>query len=255
MKLFDRIDRESLEQRADQLWVLALSIIVVLATGLALMMYTVLFAKPDRLTNHGLVTLFVGYCSLVPLLVGYLIDRQFVIKRLRRRIREDQNHIAQLEQEVRTNLLENLPGLEHFQDRLAMEYRRALRSGEPFSVIMAAVKLLIDANTVDSADIFGEAARALASQMRGEDSVYYFGQGTFGLLLPRMASNVASLFAGHLSNAMDYAVNAYSASSEIKTINFPEDAVSARAVEKHVLDFLSAYSETALRAGVHAYSM
>src|SRR5579872_4566469 len=140
MRLFDNVDPGSLDRRMWQLWVLALTIILVLATGLAIMMYAVLFSHPGGMTGRHFMTLFTGYCVLMPLLVGYLLDRQVVIKQLRKRIADEESHVLSLEHEVKTNFLETLPGVAHFQDRLSMEYRRASRSEQPVSLVVVGVR-------------------------------------------------------------------------------------------------------------------
>ena len=241
MKLFDHIDPGSLDRRMWQLWVLALTTILILAAGLAIMMYAVLFSRPAGLTERHFTTLFTGYCVLMPLLVGYLFDRQLMIKHLQLRIAEEQSHVKNLEHEVRTNLLETLPGAGHFQDRLAMEYRRASRSEQPVSLVAVGVRPSLGLNTSDDlAAVSAEAAKALTRKLRGEDSIYNFGQGVFAILLPRVQTSVAELVVNRLEEGLhDAAGPACRFVFETQITNFPDHVASAREMEKAVAEFLS----------------
>jgi GGDEF domain-containing protein len=241
MKFFDQIDPGSLDRRIWQLWVLALTIILVLATGLAIMMYAVLFSRPGGLPERLFVTLFTGYCVLIPLLVGYLFDRQLVIKQLHRKIAEEQSHVRSLEREVKTNALETLPGVAHFQDRLSMEYRRAFRSEQPVSLVVVGVRPSLGQNgSGDMVAASGEAAKALTRKLRGEDSIYHFGKGVFAILLPRVPTTVANQVVDRLEEGMhDAAGPECRFVFETRITNFPDHALSAREMEKAVADFLT----------------
>jgi len=241
MAVFDKIDPKSLERRAWQLWVLALTTILVVATGLALMMYTVVFSKPVGVTGHAFVSLFTGYCVLMLLLIGYLYDRQLVIRQLRRRISEEEKQIMYLQREVRANFLETLPGVAHFQDRLAMEYRRASRAEQPISLLIVGVKPSpgVDSPT-DVTTVFGDAAKALARKLRGEDSIYHFEAGVFGILLPRVPTTIAHRVMEQLEQSLQDAAGPDSRFTfEMQMTNYPENAASAREMEQTVRDFLS----------------
>jgi len=247
MKLFDQIDPGTLERRAWQLWILALTTILVLATGLAVMMYTIIFSKPVGLSGRTSATLFTGYCVLMPLLIGYLLDRQIVIRQLRHRITEEENHIVDLQHEFRSNFLANMPGLAHFQDRLAMEHRRASRAEQPFSLVIVGVKPFpgLDTPTKDRlADVFGEAAKALTCKLRGEDSIYHFGEGVFGILLPRVPTSIANLAVEQMRKVMREVVSSNSGFEfETRVMNFPDHVASARDMERAVMDCLFVYSK------------
>ena len=51
MKIFDQIDAGNLDRREWQLWVLALAVILVLAAGMALLMYPAIFSTPVIVTG------------------------------------------------------------------------------------------------------------------------------------------------------------------------------------------------------------
>lgn len=245
MNLFDHIDPKSLDRRAWQLWVLALTTILILATGLALMMYVTVFSKPTGGTGHTHSTLFIGYCVLMPLIMGYLFDRQIVIRHLRCTIDEDQKQISNLQHEVRANLLESLPGMGHFQDRLAMEYRRASSSEQPISLVMVGVKPSLGPNPPGHiTNVFGDAAKALAGKLRGDDSIYHIGQGVFAMLLPRIRTAVAKVVVGRLEEGLTKAARPeIRFVFECQLVNYPDNVASAREMEQGVASFLSAYSK------------
>src|ERR1700730_4479314 len=85
MQIFDRIPSASLERREMQLILTASFVIIVLAGGLVLFMYPVVFS-PFMPANRPLAVAFVGFCVLSVLLTGYLIDRQKTIQNLRSQI-------------------------------------------------------------------------------------------------------------------------------------------------------------------------
>ena len=93
MHVFDKVPSESLERREMHLILLACLAIIVLAAGLALFMYPVVFseaASPPALPPpRGMSIAFFGFCVLSILLAVYLVDRQFTIRRLRQQIGEE----------------------------------------------------------------------------------------------------------------------------------------------------------------------
>ena len=147
-----------------------------------------------------------------------------------------------LQLEVRSNLLETLPGLAHFQDRLAMEHRRASRAEQPFSLVVVGVKPSPALGTPSKATLttmFGETAKALIRRLRGDDSIYHFGRGVFGILLPRVHTSIANLIAENLRKDLREVIGADLGSFEMQIISFPDDAASAREEEGAVVNFLS----------------
>jgi hypothetical protein len=126
MHFFDRIPSGSLERREMQLILTASVAIIVLAGGLVLFMYPVVFS-PTMPTNRALAIAFVGFCVLSVLLTGYLIDRQKTIQRLRYRIAEDRMRSSHALKQASADLLHALPDFDSFQDRLSMEYMLGVR--------------------------------------------------------------------------------------------------------------------------------
>src|SRR5574337_948048 len=159
MRIFDRVDASSLDRRDLQLWVLALGMIFVLAAGLALLMYSAIVTPAAYLSGPAVWKGFYGFCVLSILMVTYLMERQMVIRRLRRALEGEQRQNILLRHQASADLLETLPGFEHFQDRLTMEFRRAANIQQALSLLV--VRLRPARRLTDSEEIataWGDAA-------------------------------------------------------------------------------------------------
>ncbi len=89
MQIFDRIDPLALESRERQLWLLALSILFLFAVGIALLIYPAVFSDPIALMVANPRQTFFGFCAMVVLAISYLVDRHFLITRLRKKPAEE----------------------------------------------------------------------------------------------------------------------------------------------------------------------
>lgn len=70
MRVFDRIDPTMLDRRELHLWLRAITVMLVMATGRALLMYPTVFSEPVVLTGPTLRKTFFGFCVLSILLAG-----------------------------------------------------------------------------------------------------------------------------------------------------------------------------------------
>ena len=61
MNVFDRIDSKELDRRELQLWLLAITTILILTVGMALLMYPTVFYEPLILTSSTLRKAFFGF--------------------------------------------------------------------------------------------------------------------------------------------------------------------------------------------------
>jgi GGDEF domain-containing protein len=249
MEVFDRIDYSNLEKREWQLWLMALTVLVVLTTGMALLMYPSVFSQPVVVSGVTMRKAFFGFCALSLLLVAYLIDRQLVIRQLRQQLAEEQKRITQIRHEASNDLLESLPRLDHFRDRLVMEFRRAAITGQPLSMMvieLTASRELLDTSEVITA--FGDAAKTLTRKLRGEDSLYAFRDGVFGIVLPGVRSSDAYRVAGRLEDGLHDAAGASNRFSvRLQVVNYPEHAATAREMEEVIL----AYAPDSATAKLH----
>ena len=89
MRIFDRIDPLNIDQRQWELWMLALTVIFIIAVGMALLMYPTALSNDLIVSSTAKLKIFIGFCALSVLLVGYLLDRQLVISQLHKRLAEE----------------------------------------------------------------------------------------------------------------------------------------------------------------------
>jgi GGDEF domain-containing protein len=239
MYFFDRISLASLEHRETHLILTASLAIIVLAGGLVLFMYPVVFS-PTAPTNRALAIPLVGFCVLSVLLSGYLIDRQKTIQRLRYQIAEDRMRSSRALKQASTDLLQALPNFDSFQDRLPMEYRRAVSAKYDLSVLVVAIHLHVAlAKSTDASSAFGDAAKAICGKLREQDSVYLFTAGYFGAILPGVDVSIAKQICARVSEGLTDAAGAANRFTfKIDAFNYPEQASSARDLELAVSGLL-----------------
>jgi GGDEF domain-containing protein len=241
MRIFDRIDPTTLDRRELQLWLLAASTIMILSTGMALLMYPAVFSGPVVLAASTMRRIFFGFCGLSILLAAYFLDRHFVMRQLRKQLLEEQARNLALRHQASADLLSTLPEFSHFQDRLPMEVRRASRTGQPLSLLIAGLapsRELTDEKEIAAA--FGDAAKTIIRRLRREDSIYLFTRGVFGILLPGAPANAAFRVADRLSEGLGDAAGASDRFSfEVRVVNYPEHTATAWDMEQAVRLFFS----------------
>ena len=140
MQIFDRVDPNTIDRRELHLWILAQTIILILAIGVALLMYPAVFSNPFNLTGIPSRAVFFGFCGLTALVVGYFVDRQMVIRHLRAELEKEKRQMAEVRREASADLLTMLPGLTNFCDHLAMEHRRASKTQQALSLLTVELK-------------------------------------------------------------------------------------------------------------------
>lgn len=240
MQIFDRVERENLDRREFQLLVLAVTCIILLAAGLALVAYPVIFSHSFVLGGWTLKVYFFGFCGLSVLLVGYLWERYRVVRRLRRQIGYELQRYAEYRQQAGRDLLAALPKFNQFQDRLIMEYRRASNLSEPFSVLV--IKLTPAVDLSDEGEItaaFGDATRAVTRKLRRQDSLYQFCPDAYGAILPGMKEEDARSVALRLEEGMRDAAGAATRFSAIlKVFTYPQHGATAHELEQAVRSLL-----------------
>ncbi len=236
MQIFDQVDPNNLDRRELHLWILALAVMIVLATGVALLMYPTVFSNPLNLAEIPARAIFFGFCGLAALVVGYVVDRQLVIRHLGAELENEHRQIVELRREASTDLLTTLPGLSNFCDRLTMEFRRAANTKQPLSLLAVEVTpshTCTEPGGVEMA--FGDAAKALLRKLRCDDSIFLFAPGVFGIVLPAVnASNAYNLRDRLMDGLHDAAGASNRFSFGISLVNFPEHVATAREMEESV---------------------
>jgi GGDEF domain-containing protein len=234
MKIFDHIDRTKLERRDAQLWMLAITMLVIFAVGIALLIYPAAFTMPVVLSGYLVKRIYFSFCVLALLVVGYLMERRIEIGRLRTQLKEEESRRNRLLNEASADLLASLPGLEHFRDRLAMEFRRAANAELPLSLVL--VNVSPGESLTDTGDItkaFGDAAKAMLRKLRGEDSIYLFHPGVFGVVLPGVPASTARRVEERLSEGLAEVSGAgFRFNAQLQAISYPDDVSTAHQMER-----------------------
>jgi GGDEF domain-containing protein len=236
MHVFDRVDPSTLDRRELHLWILAHTVILVLAVGVGLLMYPTVFTSPVNVTNLPSRPVFFGFCGLAALLVGYFVDRQVVIHHLRTEVQNKKRQITEIRREASIDLLTTLPGFNNFRDRLAMEFRRASNAHQMLSLLAVELKpsrVFADHEEIETA--YGDAAKALIHRLRGEDSIYLFAPGILGIILPAVNARDAYALRDRMMDGLHDAAGASNRFSfGINVINFPDHVATAREMEESV---------------------
>src|SRR5229473_2323659 len=184
MGTLNRAQLETLERRELQLTILASAFVLVQAAGLAMFMYPLVFLHPVG-NKWTLRVAFFGFCALTPLFVGYLLDRQRTVRKLKEQILAELDRNVTLQHQASVDLLQSMPDQNHFWDRLTMEYRRAMTMQKTLSLLLAKAKSAnSSANNDGSSEAWSDAAKAMSRKLRPTDSIYRLSTDTFALVLP-----------------------------------------------------------------------
>jgi GGDEF domain-containing protein len=247
VRIFDQIYPQDLDRRELQLALLACSTILVLSAGVVLLMYPVVFSRMNPLVNNpfGNIVLqnaFYGFCGLSVLLAVYIVDRQITILSLRRQIAEDRRRAVETKIQSSTELLNAIPNLGSFKDRLAMEFRRATASAQALTVLVVIAELPEEVSSTPLAiSLLGDVATAISRKLRGEDSIYLLRAGSFGTILPAVTRAVAEKVSARVAEGLSDAAGAsHCFSYTIRIVNYPEDASSAHELQESVFALLPA---------------
>jgi hypothetical protein len=148
MVAFNLTELDKLERRERQLTNLAAVVVLVMAAGLALLMYPLVFVHPDEAQKWPLRFAFFGFCVLSPLIAAYLLDRQRTFRNVKQQLVAQLQKNVELQNRGNTDLLHTIPDLNHFRDRLAMDFRRAATMQRTLSVLL--VKIAFTGNSGDA---------------------------------------------------------------------------------------------------------
>jgi GGDEF domain-containing protein len=239
MKHRIRIAQTDVDRREFHLTIFVCSAIVVLAFGLAVLMYPAVFA--NQVSQHETPRVaFFGFCGLSCLLVVYIVDRQITIRRLRHQIAIDRIRASEALNRASADLLETLPNFNTFEDRLSMEFRRAATAKLNLSVLVIAIKLRSGFSEPSFAmSALGDAAKAISRRLREKDSIYNLRQGYIGVILPGVNHIAAKRVSARLAEGLFDAAGANDRFSfVINSISYPEQTTSAHDLELAVCGFL-----------------
>ena len=216
---------ESLEQQDWHLWILAVLLMFVLGVSLLSFMFPTVFwltreadvATPERA--------FFGFCVLLALTLVYMLQRQAMVRRLKRSLYLAQLAASDAEQRVRLVSLTSLPELNQFRDSLAMEFRRASHTGDSLSVV------LLDLGTAIEDDL-GQMAHLLREMLRPHENLFRLSPQRFGLIVPLLSAADVTAFANQMTERLRRAMPSIEIASTV--IVYPEQATSLAELEGRV---------------------
>jgi GGDEF domain-containing protein len=254
MGTLNRTELDNLERRELQLTILAAAFVLVQAAGLAMFMYPLVFLHPIG-NKWTLRVAFFGFCALSLLFVGYLLDRQRTVRKLKQQILAELDRNVTLQHQASVDLLQTMPDQNHFWDRLTMEHRRALTMKRTLSLLLAKAKSASPAAKVDrltvasenegSSEAWSDAAKAMSRRLRPTDSIYRLSTDLFALVLPDTDVLNAKRIAVRLQEELQEIRAKHGKAFDITVHNYPEHVKSSYELEDIVKSLLPAKDEWA----------
>jgi GGDEF domain-containing protein len=239
MGVLNRKELDQLERRELQLTVLAAVFVLVLASGLALFMYPLVFVHPDEANKWVLRVAFFGFCALTLLFVAYLLDHQRTVRKLKQHLLSELERNVELRHQAGVDLLQSMPDLNHFWDRLTMEYRRAMTMQKTISLLLVKAKSSASSSQPDDQTAaWSDAAKAISRKLRPTDSIYRLAHDLFGVVLPETDTLNAKRIAVRLQEELQPVRANHGVAFDITVHNCPEHAKSAHELEDIVKSLL-----------------
>jgi diguanylate cyclase (GGDEF)-like protein len=252
MGTINRTELDKLERRELQLTILAAVFVLVLAGGLAAFMYPLVFLHPEG--NKWMMRVsFFGFCALTLLFVGYLLERQRTVRQLKQQLLAELDRNVTLQHQASVDLLQSMPNLNHFWDRLTMEYRRAMTMQKTLSLLLVKAKLAAaSAKTDEQSEAWSAAAKSLSRKLRPSDSIYRLATDLFAVVLPETDVLNAKRIAARLQEDLQEVRAKHGRTFDITVHNYPEHVNSAHELEDIVKSLLPAQEEWDAAAPVAA---
>lgn len=237
--MLNRKELDKLERRELHLTVLAAVFVLVQAAGLAVLMYPLVFLRPDLGNKWTLRVAYIGFCVLTLLFSGYLLDRQRLVRRLKQNLIDQLERNIQLRQQASVDVLQSMPGQDHFWDRLTMEHRRAMTMHTALSLLLVQAQHASNDKSAKGREaVWGEAAKAMSAKLRPTDSIYNLSPELFAVVLPETDTLNAKRVAVRLQEALQAIRSKHGLSLEINVHNFPDDVQSLHELEDIVKSLL-----------------
>jgi GGDEF domain-containing protein len=237
MPTIDRQELDRLERRGLQLTIFSAVFVLVLASGLAMFMYPLVFVHPEG-NKWTMRVAFFGFCALTVLFVGYLFDRQRTFNKLKEHLLVELERNVALQVQASTDVLRSMPDQNYFWDRLTMEFRRALSMEKTLSLVIAKARLGAKASLNDRNAALSDAAKAMARKLRPTDSIYRLADDLFGIVLPETDTLNAKRVAMRLQEELQGVRARYGSTFELSTHNYPDQVKSAHELEDIVKSML-----------------
>jgi len=237
MATIDRQELDRLERRSLQLTILSAVFVLVLASGLAMFMYPLVFVHPEG-NKWTLRVVYFGFCALTLLFVGYLFDRQRTFSKLKQHLLAELERYVELQIQASTDLLHSMPDKNYFWDRLTMEFRRAMTMEKNLSLVLVKARPGGHASLSDQKGALSDAAKAISKRLRPTDSIYHLAEDIFGIVLPETDSLNAKRIAVRLQEELQGARAKYGFSFDLTAHNYPGDVKSSHELEDIVKSML-----------------
>jgi len=242
MATIDRQELDRLERRGLQLTILSAVFVLVLASGLAIFMYPLVFVHPEG-NKWTMRVAFFGFCALTLLFVGYLFDRQRTFHKLKGQLLAELERNVALQVQASADVLKSMPDQNYFWDRLTMEFRRAMTMQKTLSLIVAKSKPGPRASVNEQNAALSDAAKAMSKKLRPTDSIYRLSDDVFGIVLPETDTLNAKRIAVRLQEELQGVRARYGSTFELAAHNYPEHVKSAHELEDIVKSMLPEKTE------------
>jgi GGDEF domain-containing protein len=244
MGTLNRTELDNLERRELHLTILAAAFVLVQAAGLAVFMYPLVFLHPVG-NRWTLRAAFFGFCALSLLFVGYLLDRQRTVRKLKQQILAELERNVTLQHQASVDLLQTMPDQNHFWDRLTMEFRRAMSMQKTLSLLLVKAKPASASakNNDESSEAWSDAAKAMSRKLRPTDSIYRLSTDLFALVLPETDVLNAKRIAVRLQEELQSVRAKHNLAFDITAHNYPEHVKSSHELEDIVKSLLPAQDE------------
>lgn len=236
MATINREELDRLERRELQLTIVAAVFVFVLASGLAVFMYPLVFVHVDAGNKWTMRVAFFGFCALTLLFIGYLLERQRTVRKLKQQILEELERNIELRLQASADLLHTMPDINHFWDRLTMEFRRAMTMQRNLTLLL--VKAKMSNAQADNTAGLGDAAKAMSRKLRPSDSIYRLAPELFGLVLAETDTLNAKRIAVRLQEELQAVRTKHGGTFETSVHNYPENVQSSHELEDIVKSML-----------------
>jgi len=239
MATLNRTELDKLERREWNITILAAVFVLVLAAGLALFMYPLVFVHPDESRKWMLRVAFFGFCALTLLFVGYLFDHQRTVGKLKQQLLSELERNVELRHQAGVDLLQSMPDLNHFWDRLTMEYRRAMTMQKTLSLLLVKTKIGAGSSKPEGNTAgWSDAAKAISRKLRPTDSIYRLAPDLFGIVLPETDTTNAKRVALRLQEELQAVRANHALAFDITAHNYPDHVKSSHELEDIVKSLL-----------------
>jgi len=239
MSALNRKELEQIGRRQLQLTILAVVFVLVQAAGLAVLMYPLVFVHPDEANKWTMRVSYFGFCVLTLLFVGYLLDRQRLVRKLKENLLMELERNVQLRQQASVDILQSMPGQDHFWDRLTMEHRRAMTLNKTLSLLLIQSRRGSSAaNAEQNSSAAGDAAKAMSRKLRPTDSIYNLSPDLFAVVLPESDTVNANLVSLRLQEELQAVTAKHGIKFDISAHNYPEHVQSSHELEEIVKSML-----------------